>query len=519
MQDIIIRGGMIADGTGGRLFRGDVAVCDGKITRIGDLTGEQAKETLDASGLIVAPGFIDSHAHSDTCFARDGSCASKLYQGVTTEISGQCGLSPFPALADRLDREEAWQAESFDAFVRRFEKSGLGMAVNQAMLVGHGQLRAGVMGCEDRAPSDEELSEMKRLLRRDLDAGAWGMSLGLEYSPGFFAGADELGALGEVVAGYGGLIPCHMRSEGLMIDEAIDELITVGRASGAHVHISHLKVDNFRVHGRAGEIWQKIEAAQRAGVNLTADMYPFVASSTTLTIRCPKWSQDGGGQAVVDFLKGPRRQDVIEGIRSHYFSRERAKTCLFSDDAGFWPQIVGKTLDQVAEELLGTDDYAEAAAEVLIRTQGKASCIFFVMSEEDMLYFLAQDVGIGSDGYSLPGDPQKVGFRPHPRSYAAIAEFFRLAREKKLCPLEEAVRRVTSKPADMIGLKDRGRLKVGYAADITVFDAEKFAPRATYLSPVALAEGVRHVVIGGGVALRDGVQTDARCGQFLRKAR
>ena len=519
MQDIIIRGGMIADGTGAPKYRGDVAVCGGKISAIGDLSRMQAKKTLDASGLIVAPGFIDSHAHSDTCFLNGGSCASKLYQGVTTEISGQCGMSPFPALAGRLDAGDPWQTESFDAFVRRFEESGHSMAVNQAMLVGHGQLRAGVMGCEDRAPTKDELDEMKRLLRRDLEAGAWGMSLGLEYSPGFFAGQDELAALGEVVAEYGGLIPCHMRSEGLAIGEAIDELVSVGRASGAHIHISHLKVDNFRVHGRATEIWEKIEKVRSSGVNLTADMYPFVASSTTLTIRCPKWSQEGGSAAVVEHLKGPRRQDVIEGIRSHYFNRERAMTCLISDDAGLWPEIVGRTLCEVAEDLLRMEDYAEAAARVLEKTQGKASCIFFVMSEEDMLYFLAQDIGIGSDGYSLPGDSREVAFRPHPRSYAAIAEFFRLAREKEICPLEEAVRRVSAKPADMIGMTDRGRLLVGNIADITVFDAQTFVPRATYLQPVALAKGVCHVIIGGEIALENGEQTGSRNGRFLRKAR
>lgn len=249
-------------------------------------------------------------------------------------------------------------------------------------------------------------------------------------------------------------------------------------------------------------------------------MYPFTASCTNLTIRCPKWSQEGGGKAVVGFLQGPRRQEVIEGIRTHYFNAERAETCLFnSDGGGLWPEIVGKTLRYVAEEYLHTTDYAEAAAEVLIRTQGRAGCIFFVMSEEDMLYFLKQDVGIGSDGYAYSGDPVKVPGQPHPRSYGAIAEFFRLAREKQLCPVEEAVRRVTSKAADMIGMTDRGVLQVGKAADITVFDPAVIAPRATYLDSIRLAQGVRHVLVNGGVAMENGVQTDYRGGRFLRKGR
>lgn len=516
MLDIIIRGGAVVDGTGRPGFRADVAVQGGKIAAVGCLDGEEARLVLDAAGCVVAPGFIDSHAHSDLSFLKDSSYASKLFQGVTTEICGQCGDSPFPALPEKADDNE-WQCESFDRYVEKFNENGYSMAVNQAMLVGHGSLRAGVVGMDDRKATAKEMEQMKALLRRDLRAGAWGMSLGLEYSPGFFADADELRQLGEVVAEFDGLIPCHMRSEGLQIDEAIDELLNVGRASGARVHVSHIKLDNFRVHGSAPRVWAKIEAARREGVRVSADQYPFLASCTSLSIRCPKWSHEGGADGLVQALQGPRRQEIVEGIRSHYFNAQRAETCLISDDCGCWPEIVGKNLREIAEEILYTTDYAEAAAEILQRTNGRAGGIFFVMDESDMLYFLRQDVGIGSDGYSLPADAEKVGMKPHPRSYATIPEFFRLTREHGICSLEEAVRRVTSKPADMLGMRDRGRLAVGMAADITVFDPEKFAPRATYLEPVQTAQGVRHVLVNGGVAMQDGVQTEARCGRYLRR--
>ncbi len=520
MEDILIRGGLVVDGTGAPGYRADVSVANGVITAIGPLHGVSARRVLEADGLVVTPGFIDSHAHSDTAFLQDGSCASKLYQGVTTEINGQCGSSPFPALPERLEEEEGeWRCESFDSFVKRFESERCVMAVNQAILVGHGSLRAGVVGCEDRPVTPAELDTMKALLRRDLESGAWGMSLGLEYSPGFFADAEELAALARVAAAYDGLVPCHMRSEGLHIDEALQELLGVGRASGARVHVSHLKLDNYRVHGRAAEVWDTIQKALQEGVRVSADMYPFTASCTSLSIRCPKWSQEGGGEAVAAFLQGPRRQEIVENIRAHYFNAERAETCLFNGDGGLWPAILGRTLRSVAEEDLHTTDYAEAAAEVLVRTKGRANGIFFVMSEEDMLFFLSRDVGIGSDGYALSGDPAKVIGRPHPRSYAALTEFFRLARDKNICPLEEAVRRVTSKAADMIGFTDRGRLRPGMAADITVFDPETIGPRATYLEPVRLSQGVRHVLVGGGVALEDGAQTDYRGGRFLRKPR
>ena len=510
MEEIIIRGGTIVDGTGAQGYRGDIAVSGGKITGIGDLKNMQAEKYLDADGMIVAPGFFDMHAHSDTSFLQDDSSASKLYQGITTEVSGQCGSSPFPSLS-----EEKWN--SFAGFVHDFEEKGRCMGVNQALMTGHGRLRSYVMGKDDRAPTKEEMEKMQMLLRNDLQAGAWGLSLGLEYSPGFFAKGEELAQLGKVVKEFDGLIPCHMRSEGLHIHEAMDELFSVGKASGARVHVSHLKLDHYSVHGNAKKVWAHIEQARNEGVSVSADLYPFLASCTGLTIRCPSWALEGGDEQVVFHLQGERRQEIIDSLRRHYFNAQRAETCLFNDDDGCWPDIVGKTLRYVAEEYLHTQDYAEAAAEVLMRTKGNANCIFFVMDEADMLYFLEKDTGVGSDGWALSGDPEKISNKPHPRSYAAVSEFFRLAREKNICSLEEAVRRVTSKPAELLGMKDRGRIQIGLAADITVFDEKEIAPRSTYLDPVQLSKGVCHVLIGGGIALENGLQTEKRLGKFLRK--
>lgn len=513
MEDIIIRGGYVVDGTGRERFRADVAVTGDTVTHIGDLSHMQSGQELDARGLIVAPGFVDSHAHSDTCFLTDDSCASKLYQGITLEATGQCGDSPFP----NREGDGPWQLASFDAFVKQFEQQGKKMAVHQALLAGHGSLRAAVMGYEDRKPTREELEKMKVLLERDLASGAWGMSMGLEYAPGFFADAQELNELGAVVARHNGVVTCHMRSEGLQIFDALDELLNVGRASGVRVHASHLKIDHYSMHGQAEKVWEKICQAKAEGVRISADVYPFTASCTSLTIRCPKWGLDGGNEALLRYLSGARRGDVAEGIRRHYFNAERAETCLLCDDGGLWPEIVGKTLRDVAENLLHTTDYAEAAAEILVRTKAQANCIFFVMSGEDMRYFLKKGVSIGSDGWALSGDPGKVKGKPHPRSYAAVTEFLRICREEKLCTLEEAVRRITSQPMAMLDMKDRGILKKGMKADIVVFDAENIHSLSTYLHPVRLSCGVRHVLIDGAVALRDGVQTNVRNGKFLRK--
>ena len=307
--DIIIRGGTIIDGTGRPRFRGDVAIQEGKIAALGDLSHSRGRQELSAEGLIVAPGFIDAHAHSDTAFTRDDSGASKLYQGVTTEISGNCGDSPFPAAPRNKD---PWQLPSFSDFLNAFQEHGCRMAVNQALLMGHGTLREAVIGEGNRPASPTEMAEMQRLLRRDLEAGAWGLSLGLEYAPGCFADQAELNALGQTVAEAGGIVTCHMRSEGLHIDSALAELAEIGRSSGAHVHASHLKLDNYTVHGRASQVWDFIERVNREGIQFTADTYPYTASSTTLSIRCPRWSMDGGREGLLRNLQGPRRQEIID---------------------------------------------------------------------------------------------------------------------------------------------------------------------------------------------------------------
>ncbi|MBQ4157564.1 MAG: D-aminoacylase [Clostridia bacterium] len=518
MDKILIRGGWVIDGTGKDRYSADVLVENGVITKIGTIDSADNVKVLNADGMIVSPGFIDAHAHSDTCFLSDDSYAAKLYQGITTEISGQCGDSPFPCSADRISNDqENFSGESFSDFVRRFHESGYKMAVNQAMLIGHGALRACVMGYEDRKPTDDEQKNMEKLLRQSLLEGAWGMSLGLEYSPGFFAGGEELAHLASIVREFDGLVPCHMRNEGIYISDAIDELCEIGKRSSARVHISHLKLDNFRVHGQAEKVWKKIEEMKESGVQISADMYPFTASCTSLSIRCPKWSREGGNDALLKRLTGEAREKVIDGIREHYFSKERAKTCMINDDGGCWPEIVSKTLDVIAEEYLHTDDYAAAAAEILIRTKGRAGCIFFVMSEEDMMYFLRRNVGIGSDGWAYSGDEAKVKSKPHPRSYAAISRFFEIARETGMCTLEEAVYRVTKKCADMIGFTDRGVLGEGYKADICVFDENDIGASSTYLTPVALSKGVMHVLVNGKIALENGRQTEERAGEYLKK--
>ena len=523
MEDIIIKNGRIVDGTGKTAYMGGVAITNGKLTAVGDVSHLTAKKTIDAKKKVISPGLIDAHCHSDISFLLDDRSESRIYQGVTSEVCGQCGDSYYPCMPERIANistklylkcDEEWADVSFDGFLRHAAREKKRMATNLCQLVGHSTLRAGVMDYEDRAPTAKELERMQRFLDADLSRGAWGLSLGLEYTPGCFAHADEFNALAEVVKTHDGLVTAHMRSEGDYLREAIAEIISIGKAAGVRVHISHLKIDRPVNWGKAAEFWRMIEEARASGVAISADMYPYNASCTGITNRCPKWAIEGGVESAAKFLKGPRREEILEHLRGRFPDREWAKRCLITTTYGLFPEADGKSLLEIAEML--NLPYAEAAAELIERSNGNALCIFFTMDEQDVDYFLRQDIGICSDGYGLPLDPALLGSeRPHPRSYGSLTRFLRLARETGICTLEEAVRRVTSKAADMIKLPDRGRLIPGLAADVTVFDPDTVSDTATYLNPFQKPVGVDTVIVNGEIALENGVQTAARAGKFL----
>ena len=523
MQDILIKNGIIMDGTGRKGYPGGIAAKDGLLTAVGDVEGVEAATVIDAKGRAIAPGFIDAHCHSDTTFLRDDRCEAKIYQGVTTEVCGMCGDSPYPCLPEHkhnLDTRKSWpqyddwSALSFADFLARVKKENKVMATNLCQLIGHGAVRAGVMDYEGRVPSRAELDVMLRELDEELTTGAWGFSLGLEYTPGCFAKPEELAAFGEVVARHDALLTAHMRSEGRQEVEAINEVLDVGRRTGCRVHISHLKIDYAPKWGQAPAIWKVIEDAQKEGVRVSADMYPYSASCTTLTTRCPRWAVEGGNAMAAQHLQGPRRAEVMAELKNRLSEKYWADRCLITSTATTWPEIEGKYLTEVAEEL--GMKYEDAAAEVIVRTNGKAVCIFFTMDDKDTLYFLGKDIGICSDGYGLPYDPALLfGNHPHPRSYGAFTRFLRLNREHGFGTTEDAVRRLTSKAADMLHLTDRGRLVPGLAADVTVFDPAIVADKATWLEPWQKPVGIDHVLVNGEVALLNGEQTASRAGRFL----
>jgi N-acyl-D-amino-acid deacylase len=525
MHDIVFKNAMIYDGTGDRAFRGNIAVKDGKITGAAPNFSAEGSVVLDLEGLAVAPGFIDIHSHSDTSFLEDERCQSKLLQGVTTELTGQCGASVYPCPRDRMENlrrfvdssdvfdKKDYASASFQDFLEKVRNANKKMSVNLAQLIGHGALRAGVMGFEGRSATKEEIDLMCRLLEDNLTRGAWGLSLGLGYAPGVFADQAELNALGRVVARHGGVVTSHMRNQGDQIYEALEEMYEINRRAGAKVHIAHLKMASKKKWGTADALMAHIEKARSAGVQVTADMYPYTASSSGLTNVFPKWTLDGGVEAAAARLETQDRENIVKYLEEHFQTEADGRGLFIVTTYGRYPAADGRNIYDLSREW-GVS-MAEAIARLALLVEGRASTIVESMSEEDVDYLLRRDVAIGSDGYALPLVDK--GIKPHPRSFGTFPRALRLVREKGIDSLESMVRRMTKKSADIIGLADRGLLKEGYVADITVFDPKTVGDTATYEAPISKPVGIVHVLIGGEFAVRDGEQTERRLGKFLLK--
>ena len=524
MYDYILRGGTVVDGTSGPSYQADVAIKDGKIAKIAQAIDCAAKEVIDVTGFAVAPGFIDMHSHSDTSFLEDNRCESRIYQGVTSEVAGQCGYTIYPCPDDRMEnmRDFAgseltyFASASLQEFMDKVKAKGEQMSTNLIPLIGHGALRCGVMGYENRKATPEEIAEMQRLLDRDMQAGAWGVSLGLGYAPGVSSDQEELNALGEVVAKYDGIIPSHMRYQNDKTPTALEEMYEINRRTGAHVHISHFKASGKKAWGRAPEFVQHVADARKAGVNVTVDLYPYTAASSGITNSFPKWAIQGGSAKVIERLLGEERQQIIDELNEAFKTQADGESLYMVSTGGRYPIADGKNIWQLSQEL-GLS-MADTIAKVTVETAAHCSCISFCMSQEDVDYMLAQsNFAIGSDGSGLPMAASENEGKPHPRHFGTFPRFLRLAREKGLCSVEDAVRRMTKLTADMLGMTDRGVLKPGLVADITVFDPEHVADKATYDNPFQKPVGIEHVFIAGKPALLHGQQTEQRLGQFILK--
>ncbi len=521
--DLVFRNGTIIDGTGGAARSGDVAIEGGTIAAVGEFETPEGVETVDVSGLIVAPGFIDIHAHSELlCLAAPGA-ESKVSAGVTSEFSGNCGGSPFPA-RDASAEDLAVRCESLDvtpdwndapSFFDTLGRAGSG--VNRGFFVGHGAVRTTCMGRDSgRPPTADELFAMKSEVAEAMEAGCWGLSTGLIYPPGCFAETGEVIELARVAAGYGGIYTTHMRSEGAGVLDGIAEALRIGDEAGIGVQINHLKVTGTRNWPLFDEVKRRLFGAFAAGADMTADRYPYIAGHTWLASVLPSWSYEGGREKLVERLASKSMRKKMTGgefaeKEPDFWSRVRIS---FVHADGL-KDCEGKSIDEIASER-GADPL-ETVFEVLIADEARTSAIFFSMDESQLeetyawpFVMVASDAGaLGLAGPSLNGSP-------HPRATGTSTRFLgHYVRDRAVVDLVEGVHMLTGMPAGRLGLTGRGVIETGNAADITVFDPDSVAGEADYDDPRKLSTGIAHVLVNGQFAVKDGALTGSRSGVVL----
>jgi N-acyl-D-amino-acid deacylase len=523
---LALTGATVYDGTGADGRDQTVLLDAGRIEGLldGRAPVPNGYERIALDGLAVAPGFIDTHAHGDLEPLALPGAESKLACGVTTELCGNCGSTPFPLAGrvpgylrekgERLGVTVDWQ--SAEEYFQRLEAAG--SAVNRLFLVGHGRLRANVCGAEARPAHSQEIAQMAAALEEALAAGAWGLSTGLMYPPGCHAHHAELELLTPLVGQAGGLYTTHLRSEGEGVLEAIEEAAGIAQAGGAHLQISHLKLS-----GEAN--WAKLEAMKTLleqlrgdGLHLGADWYPYESWNANLDALLPNWVYEGGTMRLLSRLRDPamrhRLADQILDLAREGVSWQsvRIGTVRLPENARFQ----GRSIAEVSEELgLSPED---TLFNLILAEGGRAEGFVESMSRQVQAAILDLDfVAIGTDATARAFEGPTVDGFPHPRTYGTHPRVLRLAREEGLLSLPEAIRRMTSLPAAQIGLADRGRVAPGQAADLTVFDPATVRDRASYQQPIRRPEGIVHVLVGGVFALRDSEPTGARTGRLLRR--
>ncbi len=528
MVEVLIRGGMIMDGLGGEPYVADISIAGGKIVEIGDLAHQKADHIIDSGGLAVAPGFIDSHSHDEFNLPVNPLAPGKVLQGVTTQITGQCGWSPAPILPahKQLLRENAaildsglrYDWESMGEFLEKMPPC----AQNIAQLVGHVALRCAVMGMENRPPTPSEMERMKALMEESLKGGAFGFSTGLVYPPSSFGNVDEIAELAKVAAKYGGGYHTHMRNESGKIFESIDEAAEVGKRSGAAVHISHLKISGKAFWGQAQAVLEHLENWRSQGIKLNWDQYPYPATSTGLKTILPQWAHEGGIQKMIERLQNPSTRDqiraeILEGINRSGVSPISEWTEVMVSASPSNAKFNGKNLQELgdAQGKLPVD----AALDLLLADYTKTLAIFFLIGVEDMECILAHPgTTIGSDGILTTRQGEEHKSQPHPRYYGSFPRVIgRYARDKKLLTPQQAVQRMSSQPAKAFGITDRGCLAPQMAADIVVFEPDNILDNATYKAPHQYPSGIQRVLVNGVVVAQNGEMTGQTPGNILTR--
>lgn len=528
---ILIKNGTIIDGSGAQGFSGDLLIHDDKIERIGQIGNVEADRVIDASGLVVSPGFIDTHSHSDLDVLLRPHVMPKIMQGITTEFLGQDGVSmaPLPkeyisdwrkniAGLDGVSDEIDWTYENTDNYLKMIEKVGPG--INECYLVPHGNIRMEAMGLDNRQPTDEEIEKMKEITRREMEAGAFGLSTGLIYIPCAYSESKEIIEMCKVVAEYDGVFVIHQRSEADTIVDSMNEVIEIGRKSGVRVHWSHFKVAGKKNWDKIDTVLSQLDEAKAEGITVSFDQYPYVAGSTMMGAILPPWVHDGGTNKVIERLKDPAlrakmRYDMENGI--HGWDN-------FVDFAGFEnifvtsvvteknKDAVGLSITELAE-LRNLDTYT-AAFDLLMEEENAVGMVDFYGIEDHVKLFIKRpEMNACTDGLLAPG-------KPHPRLYGSFPRILgKYVREEQLLSLEEAVRKMTYKAAEAMNLKERGLLKTGYFADITIFDPKTVEDKGTFVDPIQFPVGIEYVIVNGKVAMEHGTHTDVLNGRVVRNKR
>src|SRR6478672_4308421 len=529
--DIVIHGGRIIDGTGNPWYAGDIAISGGRIVAIGKIPGGIARRVIEAKGLVVAPGFIDMLGQSETALLIDNRSVSKLAQGITSEITGEGGsIAPQNALTiaaaqpslDPYHLKIDWT--TLDEYWQRLAKKG--MPINIGTYVGAAQVREAVLGDVNRAPTAEELEKMKALVEQAMQQGALGISTALIYPPGHYAKTEELVELAKVAARYGGIYATHMRSEGQNEVAAVREALRIGQEAGLPVEIFHLKVSGKGRAGKMIEIVRMIQEARDRGQDVTADMYPYLAGATALASSLPPWVADGGLNKLLERLRDPAVRQRIKTEMSS--TGERTWENLYLDSGGApgvmvasvvnpeLKQYTGKTVAEIAQAQ--KKEPLDALMDFVLADKGLSSALYFIASEEDLQTGLTQPwTSIGLDANELSLDGPLFEPHTHPRSFGSMPRFLgHYVRDLQLAPLEQAIRKITSLPAQRERLVGRGLIKEGFFADITIFNPDAIIDKATYTQPAQLAEGVKCVIVNGQVAFENGKATGAMAGKALK---
>lgn len=534
MLDLLIKNGFIIDGSGAPGYTGDIGILNERVCINKELPCT-AKRILNADGFVISPGFIDIHSHTDHLVFANPTCESKVSQGVTTEVSGNCGESAAPRGGFHCDESMCdwgpdhgvipdWQ--NMEEFFERLSR--LPKSINFATYVGHGTIRGVVMGYDDRVPATDEMSSMCMLVRNAMEAGAFGLSSGLVYPPGCYAKTEELIELCRVAAEYNGIYSTHIRNEAVTLLNAVDEAIRIGAESGISVQLAHHKACGKTALGSVNQSLNMIDTARKNGIDVWADQYPYSATCTGLSSILPQWAHDGGIDALMQRLRNPIEYQNI-------------RNCLINEAAGFgriadtggWDSIVVNHIYNSKNKLYEGLSIGEISAStglhpadtvlnLLLEENGNAGIIHFMIDEDDIKHVMKHpNVLIGSDSTARSTTGILSNGKPHPRSFGTFPRVLgKYTRDEQVIPLEEAISKMTGRSAERLGLINRGFIRDGYFADIVVFNPSTISDKAEYSSPHQYAEGIMHVIVNGKIVFENGAVCEisrSSPGKILRR--